>query len=135
MSVKIPEYLSQTNPNMMQRPPLEILQEAAQELKRQTRGLVEGTVFTLNPGGNTLFRYTFYLLVPSLNDYTDPLFYAWHNADFYPVTLLLAGGKQGTDDHTCHYDWQLEQELSAIFSNNDTTKRIQAMIALARNGG
>jgi hypothetical protein len=129
MSITLPNYLEGLpKPN---RNPLEILREFADELPHKTGDKVRGMVSTLNPGGSTLFRYTFYLHVPSLNDYTDPLFYAWHGTDFDQVTLLFAGDQQGKDDIVCRGETELVRRVEEIFNRSDTKKRIQALIALA----
>lgn len=135
MPIQMPDYLADLDLKKMQRPPIEILREAAERLKSQTGGRVEGAVFTLNPGGGTMFRYTFYLLVPSLNDYTDPLFYAWHDRQFYPVSLMRSGGKQGKDEQRCEGVEEFEAGLGKIFTSVDTRQRIEAMIALAGKEG
>jgi hypothetical protein len=133
MPIKMPDYLADLQTQFPQRPPLEILHEAAERLKDQTGGLVEGLVSILNPGGANLFRYTFYLLAPRLNDYTDPLFYAWHDDRLYPVNVMLAGGKMGTDDKSVSTETQLEEELQKIFDGDTARRRVQALIATARS--
>ena len=130
MPIKMPNYLAASKTT--QRSPLQVLREAANDLAAQTQGLVEGSVFTLNAGGSSLFRYTFYLLVPSLNDYTDPLFYAWHGIDLYPVNVMRAGGKQGQDEVKCQTASDFQAGLEHIFDSMETRERIQTMIELAR---
>jgi len=133
MPIEMPDYLADLDVQITQRPPLEILHEAAESLKEQTGGLVEGLVSILNPGGGSLFRYTFYLLAPRLNDYTDPLFYAWHDDRLYPVNVMPAGGKAGQDENEFDTDSQLVEELQRIFSSDVARRRIQALIATARS--
>jgi len=132
MAVKMPNYSMELDLKQMQRSPLEILRGSAEDLRDQTRGLVEGAVFTLNAGGSSLFRHTFYLRVPSLNDYTDPLFYAWHDANLYPVNVMLSGGKQGKDERECRTVQEFEAELERIFASVDTLKRLRALMVLAQ---
>ena len=130
MAIKMPDYLAETKKT--QRSPVQVLREAADDLGNQTQGLVEGSVFTLNAGGSSLFRYTFYLLVPSLNDYTDPLFYAWHDVNLYPVSVMKASGKQGKDEVKCRTPHEFEIELERIFESEETRNRLRAMIELAQ---
>lgn len=131
MQLNIPDYAAVGAPAV--RSPLEILREAADQLGTKTGGLVTGSVLTRNPGGGTTFRYTFYLRVPRLDDYTDPLFYVWHDTDFYPASLMPAGGEQGKDDVSCHDPDEFVRELDKIFNSPDTKKRIAAMMELARH--
>lgn len=129
MPVTIPDYLADRP--VLPRTPIDILREAADTFKDRTNGLVEATVFTLNPGGSTLFRHTFYLVVPTLNDYTDALFYAWHSASLYPVTVLASGGKQGKDEIKCGTPELFEKELAHIFESQETRQRIYALMESA----
>lgn len=133
MPIEMPDYLADLDVRITQRPPLEILHEAAEELKGRTDGLVAGLVSVLNPGGGAFFRYTFYLLAPRLNDYTDPLFYAWHDDRLYPVSVMEAGGKVGTDERDLETEAEFEKELQRIFSSDTARRRIQALIATARS--
>ncbi|MGI4792068.1 MAG: hypothetical protein ACRYFS_24870 [Janthinobacterium lividum] len=130
MAIKMPDYLAELKKTQIS--PVEILRKAAVDLGNQTQGLVEGSIFVLNPGGSTLFRYTFYLLVPSLNDYTDPLFYAWHDVNLYPVNVMMAGGKQGKDETKCLSPYDFENELQRIFDSEATRNRLGAMLELAQ---
>ena len=130
MAIKMPDYLAELKKTQVS--PVEILRKAAVDLGNQTQGLVEGSIFVLNPGGSTMFRYTFYLLVPSLNDYTDPLFYAWHDVKLYPVNVMMAGGKQGKDEIKCLSPYEFENELQRIFDSEATRNRLEAMLELAQ---
>ena len=130
MAIKMPDYLAEST--RTQQSPVKILRKAADDLGNQTQGLVEGSIFTLNAGGSSLFRYTFYLLVPSLNDYTDPLFYAWHDVNLYPVSVMSAGGKQGKDEVKCRTPDEFEIELERLFNSEETRNRLRAMIELAQ---
>lgn len=130
MSVIVPDYLMDRP--VLPRAPVDILREAAGKFQDRTRGLVEATVFTLNPGGSTLFRHSFYLVVPTLDDYTDALFYVWHSASLYPVTVLDSGGKQGRDERQYKTPEQFEQELARIFDSQETRRRIYALMESAK---
>jgi len=128
MSVTIPDYFIEEELHKDTDHPLVILRAAAKQLSEKTRGEVIGSVFTLNPGGANLFRYTFSLVVPSLDDYSDALFYVWHDVKTYPVHLMNAGGKQGRDDrkYTKHEDF--EQALNDIFASETIRQRVYALL-------
>lgn len=127
LSITIPNFQSQTS---SQKPPIEMLREAARTLKQQTGDMVEGSVFTSNPGGSNLFRHTFYLRARSLNDYTYPLFYVWHEADLYPAHLLQAGQAQ-EDAHECQDAVELRDKLTEIFASLATRQLVEALMAQA----
>jgi len=127
LSITIPNFGVQTP---TQKPPIEMLREAARTLKQQTGGVVEGSVFTSNPGRSNLFRHTFYLRARSLNDYTYPLFYVWHNADLYPANLLEAGEPQ-SNAQPCKDDTELRDKLNSIFASHGTRQLVEALMAQA----
>ena len=127
LSVTIPNFQQQTP---QQKPPVEMMREAAQTLSQQTGEIVEGSVFTSNPGSSNLFRHTFYLRARSLNDYTYPLFYVWHNADLYPCHILEAGQPQSSAQ-VCQTDVELRDRLVSVFASAATAQLVQALIAQA----
>lgn len=77
-------------------------------------------------------RYTFYLVVPAVNDYTDPLFYVWNKqADQeYPVQVLEAGAAQ-EDAVECDSADALTARLNEIFDSSWAKSRIRHWIELA----
>ena len=129
MSIKMPNFRHQAKPKV--KPPVELLREAARTLAQKTGGVVEGSVFTSNPGGSNLFRHTFYLRTPALNDYTYPLFYVWHDAALYPAHLLMAGGNQQTDTQDCRTDEELREQLEEVFASPITAQLVGALMAQA----
>lgn len=131
MSIQIPNYLDEANSAELQTSPARLMAQAAQQIPAKTQGKVEAKVFSLNPGGGTLFRHTFYLIVPAADDYTDPLFYAWHNADLYPAYLLFAGGRQGRDEKACETSHQFTEEMERLFDRSETRKLMLALADLA----
>lgn len=133
MTIQMPDYLADLDIQDTQRPPLEILHEAAEKLGETTKGLVTGLVSVLNPGGPKMFRYTFYLLAPRLNDYTDPLFYVWHDDRLYPVNVMMAGGTQGQDEEQFETEDEFVEELQRIFEGEVAKRRIQSLIVTARS--
>jgi len=67
-------------------PPLAILREQAAALGAKTGHLLEGRVQTrTDEGGN--FVHSFYVVAPTLDNYTYRLFSISHGADPYPITL------------------------------------------------
>ncbi len=126
---ELPDYeQSSTEPT----PPVEILREAATALTTKTGGRVEGSVFTGGLGGIGSYRHTFYLRAPSLDDFTDPLFYVWHGPELYPARVLMAGDKQGnarsfTDESTLH------DEVQRLLTSPIAHQRIGAMLAQVNN--
>lgn len=127
LSVNIPSFRKQP---LSQRPPVELLREAARNLATQTGGVVEGSVFTSNPGDSNLFRHTFYLRARTLNDYTYPLFYVWHGAELYPVKLLMAG--EASENATSYQgDVEFRDKLQEIFASPGTAQLVYALMAQA----
>jgi len=109
-------------------PPVEVLRDAAATLTENTDGRVEGSVFTGSLGGTGIYRHTFYLRAPSLDDFTDPLFYAWHGAELYPANVCMAGSaadKAGSfaDENALH------DEVQRILTSEVARQRIGAMLA------
>lgn len=128
MPVEIPDYFLEDELHQYLDHPLAILKAAATQMADRTRGQVLGSVFTLNPGGSNLFRYTFLLIAPSLDDYSASLFYVWHNVKPYPVHMMNADGKQGRDDHKYANREDFEQALSGIFASESTRQRIYTLL-------
>ena len=116
-------------------PPVRLMQEAADALSQTTHGKVQGSIFTLNPGGANLFRHTFYLRAPDLNDYTYSLFYVWHDENFYPAHVLRAGEDQRTDTHDCTDENALREELKIIFQDHDTRQVVRSLLIQMSNQG
>ncbi len=128
LTIPIPNFQHQAPTQKM---PVEMLREAAQTLTQQTGEVVEGTVFTSNPGSSNLFRHTFYLRARSLNDYTYPLFYVWHNADPYNETYLLEAGQPQTAQQRCTSPEDLRDKLIEIFKAPATAQLIESLMAQA----
>lgn len=108
--------------------PVEVLREAAASLTAKTGERVEGSIFTGSLGGVGSYRHTFYLRAPSLDDFTDPLFYVWHGSELYPANVLLAGSKQDqarsvADENALH------DEVQRLLSSDVARQRVGAMLA------
>lgn len=130
--IDLPRYIETAGTPEDPAAAVDILNAAAKDLADKTDGYVLGSVFLLHPADTSLFRYTFYLRVPKLDDYTDPLFYVWHDQRLYPATLLPAGGKQGVDDLVCDTPAQLENHVNQLFKKPEVTQLITTLIKLAR---
>ena len=128
--IEIPDYLSEP----MQRgeqSPLSVLDDFAEQLAKKTGGFVEGKVNVAPFLGMT--RYTFYLVIPAVNDYTDPLFYVWNEVanQEYPVMLLQTGAMQ-ENAVPCEGAQALIDHTNDIFREGGTKARVQQWIELAK---
>ena len=109
-------------------PPLHVLHEAADALATTTKGAVQGSIFTINPGGASLFRHTFYLRAPALNDFTDALFYVWHDENLYPAHYLRAGLDMKTDTLDCADEQELRETLTRLFQESGTRQIVRSLL-------
>ena len=109
-------------------PPIQMLKEAADALSTTTGGRVEGSVFTGSLGGTGTYRHTFYLRAPVLDDFTDPLFYVWHEAELYPAHVLMAGENQKNAPSFNNAE-TLRDEIQRLLSSDVARQRIGAMLA------
>lgn len=66
-------------------PPLAILREQAAALGNKTGHLLEGEVKTRIDEAGSLI-HSFYVVAPTLDNYSYRLFFMSHGADLYPVT-------------------------------------------------
>jgi len=129
-SVDVPNYFAQrrqsSNPS-----PLKLLQQAAEQMTTRTNGLVVGEVFVAPFAGTT--RYTFYLEIPTLNDYSDSLFYVWTDqANFgYPVHVIADGNQE--DNRVYKTATAFASRLSEMFKEQWVKDRIAQYIELAEN--
>jgi hypothetical protein len=65
-------------------PPVAVLREQAALLGKKTNHLLEGRVVTRTTGSGG-FVHSFYIVAPTLDDYTYKLFEIEHGANQYPV--------------------------------------------------
>ena len=131
----VPDYLNDAkSADQEQDSPLKILDAAASQMPQQTGNLVHAEVY-LAPFLGTI-RYTFYLVIPSLNDYTDPLFYVWTSSPDrgYPVYLLESGANQ-KDQIECETAERLSQQLKSVFGSSWAKSRIRQWIEMAQERG
>jgi len=130
-SIAMPDYFAEAKQAYSgQATPLEILDQAAEQLKGQTNGFVTGSVYIATYLGSV--RYTFNLVVPRLNSYTDPLFYVTTNGPVttgYPVTVVETGASAGTE---CHTSDEFVQYLESIFNSGTTRARIAQWVEMAK---
>ncbi len=108
--------------------PIEVLREAAEALTQITGGEVEGSIFTGGLGTPTTYRHTFYLRAPSLNDFTDPLFYVWHTPELYPCNVLMTG-YDISRTVVCANESELHDEVQRCLTSNEAQQRIRALRA------
>lgn len=109
-------------------PPLHVLYEAADALATTTNGAVQGSIFTTNPGGAFLYRHTFSLRVPALNNFTDSLFYVWYDENLYPARYLRAGLDVKTDTLECANEQELRDTLTNLFQESGTRLIVRSLL-------
>ena len=78
-------------------PPVAILREQAAALGNKTSHLLEGRVDSRTDGAGN-FIHSFYVVAPTLDNYTYNLFSISHGADAYPVTVSRPQ-RMGPDKH------------------------------------
>jgi len=128
-SFHLPDYEAES---VLQPAPVEILREAAQALAASTQGRVEGSVFTGSLGAVGSYRHTFYLRAPSLDDFTDPLFYVWHGSELYPAHCVVAGEPQQKTEH-CKSPEELHEWVQRILDSEVARQRVRALLAQVGN--
>jgi hypothetical protein len=123
MSTAIPDLWPDDFGKSTETPPVLILREQAELLGRKTRGAVQGLVQTTRDGDG--FLHIFYLMAPSLDQYTYTLFNIRHGVSFYPLDLADHAGRVSkimTQDH-------LTEALRTIFSSENTKRVVRAILA------
>ena len=134
-NAEIPNYFNDAKSvDNEQVSPLKILDDAASQMPKKTENLVHAEVY-LAPFLGTI-RYTFYLVIPSLNDYTDPLFYVWTSSPNrgYPVFLLASGAEQ-SEQIVCNNAEKLALRLGDIFGSSWVKSRIRQWMEMAQERG
>jgi len=104
-------------------PPVAILREQATALGKKTNHLLNGRVDT-RIGYDGKFRHTFYIVAPTLDDYSYELFWIEHGADQYPVKVQ---GPPSNDIEILERSLDSEQELLGYIRavlNSEKTKRV-----------
>lgn len=129
--VFMPDYLTEANTQGLEEvSPFEVLNKAAVQMGQRTEGLVQAEVY-LAPFLGTI-RYTFYLVIPVLNGYTDPLFYVWTTQPDrgYPVHLLESGASQ-EDQRLFENADDFATQLGHLFKSSWVRSRIRQWIEMA----
>lgn len=126
ISIAVPDYTENLAREPI--PPIALMRRTADALAQSTNGKVQGNIFTLNPGGSTLFRHTFYLRAPALNDYSYPLFYVSHDEHLYPAYVLRAGGDQKKDTQKCPDSESLRRTLEDVLQESSTRQLVRALL-------
>jgi hypothetical protein len=111
------------------KPPIAVLKELALALEKRTGGLLEGKAqqefysdqFTLN----------FYIVAPSLNNYSYHVFSISHDLGFYPLSVHFFNSKEIIDLNSKKIinQEELEAELKTIFSSPDVKKVMNGLLA------
>ena len=133
--ISMPDYLNEALIADDEASPFEILNAAAVQMDKRTGDLVQAKVY-LAPFLGTM-RYTFYLVIPTLNDYTDPLFYVWTSQPDrgYPVYLVESGATQQEEQPPYETAKGLARRLEEIFSSSWAKSRIRQWIEMAEERG
>jgi hypothetical protein len=137
VSIIIPDFAARKGSRQRQPSPLDVLRDAANLLGQQTGEVVLGDVFVA-PFTGTI-RYTFSLLVPSVNDFIDPLFFVWTDepSHGYPVHLVegSAHGSQANLGKICGNASDLAAAITELFAKSWVTERIDQWIDIASGPG
>lgn len=132
--IQMPNYRLDSDLNKTT--PLEILDKAAQKLGSQTKDLVKGSVYVANYLGAV--RYTFNLVVPSLNNYTDSLFYVMMDTVTlgYPVKVYQSISDNAAPISTkCKNEPEFVDYLNNLFSSPWVQARITHWMEMAEERG
>lgn len=130
-AIPMPDYLTEPDDlNSQEASPFAILDRAAAQMEQRTGGLVKGEIYVAPFLGTT--RYTFYLVIPTLNGYTDPLFYAWTTQPDrgYPVYLIESGAGQEDQEDFEGAD-AFAVRLAKLFESSWAKSRIRQWIEMA----
>jgi hypothetical protein len=112
-------------------PPVKLLREQADLLGDKTGGLLEGLVSTSKDGEN--FVHSFYVVAPSLEDYSYQLFAVNHPLEFYPALIWAGNSEQPIRSADAE---QFEEHLRQVLGSERTLKVIAALLAqVERPGG
>lgn len=107
------------------KPPIAILKELAQILEKKTGGLLVGKVQqSVSKGGD--FTLEFFIVAPSLNNYTHAIFELQHDLTLYPLaasTYYENGVRQIQNQD------ELERLLKSIFSSSKVKPVINGLLA------
>lgn len=103
--------------------PVRLMVEMALELTRLTGGYVHG-ILKLSQAPTMEFWIGFYLMSPSLGDYTYLLFSLTHSFEFYPASLMC-----GLESHDVKTPQQLRDILKVIAHSPETARIIAAITA------
>ena len=129
--IAMPDYLEEVDAiESQEASPFELLNTAANQMEKRTGGKVQAEVYVA-PFLGTI-RYTFYLVIPVLNGYTDPLFYVWTTRPDrgYPAYLLESGVEQ-SEQKQCDTAEDLVKCLEQVFGSQWAKSRIRQWIEMA----
>ena len=105
-------------------PPVVILREQADLLGKKTKGLITAEVRSYED--NKQFRHKFYLVVPTLGNYSYLLLSAAHDIRLYPAGLL----DSSTDtSYECNSEQEFIVRLRAILATEQTKQIVGAILS------
>jgi hypothetical protein len=107
------------------RTPVTVLREQAALLGPKTQQLVVAEVASTSSSAN--FMHTFYLAVPTLDNYRYELFRIQHGILLYPVVGIYRSIQTQLSSEEHLKDW-----LKKVLTSNETVRLIQALLAQAR---
>jgi hypothetical protein len=108
-------------------PPIRFLRAQQEILSRKTNGLVEAYVST-HPMNN-LFIHSFYLAVPSLDNYRYSVFMVRHPVHFYPLDVC---NSLTSTEVTCANEQEYVKALSDLFNSDAFKKVVVALMSQAQ---
>ncbi len=107
-------------------PPLRLLREQAGHLTERTSGLIEGLVATAKDGDN--FVHSFYVVVPTLDNYSYLLFAVNHPVLLYPALLVTDPAEEQLRADT---PLDFRENVRKILGSERTLRIIRALLAQA----
>ena len=105
-------------------PPLTLLREQANHLSQQSKGLLEGLVSTTKDGDN--FVHSFYVVAPSLDNYTYLLFAVNHPVQLYPAQFFTDSAEPPLRSASPE---QFQEHLKTVLNSERTLRVIRALLA------
>ena len=108
-------------------PPVAILREQAAALGKKTHNLLNGRVQTRTNG--TRFVHTFYIVAPTLDDYSYELFSIEHGPDQYPVQAPGRPGPMPRIMERIETDKELIDYVREVLNSDRTKKVVGSLLA------
>ncbi len=109
-------------------PPVAVLKEQASALGRKTNQLLQGRVETRSDYSRQ-FLHTFYIVAPTLGDYTYELFWIKHGVDQYPVVAPTYSGEPGPPEVRIETEGELIDYIRGVLNSANTKKVVSSLLA------